>query len=396
MFMKKIKSLTIQLFFFYSLLYCQDNNCDIMSFKIKEESFNEDIVAYYLSAIDVNSGTSYVSLFKYSIEGDNDCYQSDLSSNTDLILEFSMDIFAPSIGFNSSQNLFTGIVELSNISSIITFNNMDLDYSTVSIPGADFSLVDWNGIEIGDPSFELIKSSILSSGKIPNGLYEFNFKLRTKDSDIVDQISKTINVNEPEYIDLTSPGGAVSDTSMNVVYSTFPVFTWNTDNCSSCQMNIRVCEFNPSIHSSPTDAMYDIANLPNLDNDTYYPINDNLNSFQYPTIDSKNLEMGKLYAWQLVRTYQSTLGIQEIFSDIYIFKIFDGYNQSLDNLGIIKLLIGDQKYNELFNQGGSLSGYNELEGNIKVNGIEISMDELNQIISKIQSGIISIESIIVE
>ena len=106
--------------------------------------------------------------------------------------------------------------------------------------------------------------------------------------------------------------------------------------------------------------------------------------------------MGKLYAWQLVRTYQSTLGIQEIFSDIYIFKIFDGYNQSLDNLGIIKLLIGDQKYNELFNQGGSLSGYNQLEGNIKVNGVEISMDELNQIISKIQSGIISIESIIVE
>ena len=46
-----------------------------MSFKIKEELFNEDIVAYYLSAIDVNSGTSYVSLFQYSIEGNQDCYE---------------------------------------------------------------------------------------------------------------------------------------------------------------------------------------------------------------------------------------------------------------------------------------------------------------------------------
>ena len=87
-----------------------------------------------------------------------------------MILEFSMDIFSPSIGFNSSQNLFSGTVKLSNISSIITFNNMDLDYSTTSIPGSEFSLIDWNGIEIGDSSFELIKSSILSSGKIPNGL----------------------------------------------------------------------------------------------------------------------------------------------------------------------------------------------------------------------------------
>ena len=313
-----------------------------------------------------------------------------------LILEFSMDIFSPSIGFNSSQNLFSGTVKLSNISSVITFDNMDLDYSTTSIPGSEFSLIDWNGIEIGDSSFELIKSSILNSGKIPNGLYTFNFKLKTEDNEEIDQINKVINVNEPEYIDLISPGGSVSDTSMNVVYSKFPVFTWNTDNCSSCQMYIRVCEFNPSNHSSPAEAINDIANLPNVENNSYYAINDNSNTFQYPTIDSKNLENGKLYAWQLMRNYQSTLGTEELFSNIYVFKVFDSYNQISDNLEIIKLLIGEERYNELFNQGGSLSGYNQIEGNIKLNGIEISMSELNQIISQINSGDIDIESIIVE
>ena len=393
--MTKIKSLIIQLLLFCSFLICQDN-CNMMSFRIKEELFNDNIVAYYLSAMDINSGTSYVSLFKYSIEGEENCYQIDSPSDIDLILEFSMDIFSPSIGFNSSQNLFSGTVKLSNISSIITFNNMDLDYSTTSIPGSEFSLIDWNGIEMGDPSFELIKSSILGSGKIPNGLYTFDFKLKTEDDIVVDQINKIINVNEPEYINLMSPGGFVSDTLMNIVYSKFPVFSWNSDNCSSCQMYIRVCEFNPSNHSSPEEAINDIASLPNIEDNSYYSINDNSNTFQYPTIDSKNLENGKLYAWQLVRTYESTLGTEELFSDIYVFKVFDSYNQTLDNLEIIKLLIGEQKYNELFNQGGSLSGYNQIDDSIKLNGVEISMSELNQIITQIKSGNLNIESIIVE
>ena len=390
---KKTNLLITYVIIFLSALYPQDN-CDIMSFQIKEELFNEDIVAYYLSAIDVNSGTSYISLFQYSIEGNENCYQSD--SNINLFLDFSMNVFAPSIGFNSSQNLFTGRIKLSNISSIITFNNMDLDYSTRAIPGAEFLLIDWNGVEIGDPNFELIKSSILSSGKVPNGLYTFNFQLTNEDGDVINQINKTINVNEPEYIDLISPGGSVSDSSNNIVYSTFPVFTWNSDNCSSCDTQIRVCEFNPNNHSSPMDAINDISNLPNLASDEYYSINDNLNSFQYPTAESKNLESGKLYAWQLKRTYQSTLGLEEIFSDIHIFKIFDGYNQNSENLNIIKLLIGEEKYNEFFSSEGMLYGYNDIDGSITLNGIEISLEELNQIVSQIQSGTINIESISVE
>ena len=74
-----------------------------------------------------------------------------------------------------------------------------------------------------------------------------------------------------------------------------------------------------------------------------------MNSFQYPTANAKNLEPGKLYVWQLKRLYQSTLGEQEILSQIYIFKIFSSSdNQTSDNLEILKLLIGEQKYNELF------------------------------------------------
>ena len=116
----KIKLVIILLMMSLSLLYSEDN-CNLQSFKIKEDFFNENIVAYYLTAIDINSGTSYISLFQYSIEGNNNCYNSNDSSSVNLFLEFSMDIFSPAIGFNSSQNLFSGKIKLSNISSIITF-----------------------------------------------------------------------------------------------------------------------------------------------------------------------------------------------------------------------------------------------------------------------------------
>jgi len=396
---KKIKSFIKQMTFILliigSILYSQDN-CDVSSFKINEKLFNDHIVTYYLSAIDINSGTSYIPLFEYSITGDQNCYA--LNDSLNLVLEFSMNIFSPAIGFNSYQELFNREIKLSNISSEITFNNMDLNYSTTSVSGADFSLSDYSGLtDINSDDYQLIVSSILNSGKIPNGLYTFDFKLKTENNNIINEINRTINVNEPEYINLISPGGSMADTLNNIEYSIFPVFTWSADNCSSCETQIRVCEFNPSEHSSPEEAINDIPSLPNVSGYEYYNINDNMNSFQYPTANVKNLEPGKLYAWQLKRLYQSTLGNQEILSQIYVFKIFNTYeNQNADNLEIIKLLIGEQKYNELFLEDGVLSGYNSLEGTIILNGSEVSISELNQIINQIQNGIVNIQDIIVE
>ena len=76
--------------------------------------------------------------------------------------------------------------------------------------------------------------------------------------------------------------------------------------------------------------------------------------------------------------------------------MFDAYNQASTNLEIIKLLIGQEKYNQLFSQYGELSGYNQLEEGITLNGLEISIDDLNQIISQIQNGTITIQEIFVE
>ena len=54
------------------------------------------------------------------------------------------------------------------------------------------------------------------------------------------------------------------------------------------------------------------------------------------------------------------------------------------------------KYNELFSAQGALSGYNQFDGTILLNGVEISMSELNEIITLIQNGVINIQEISVE
>ena len=161
-----------------SILYSEEN-CDISSFRINETLFNDEIVAYYLSAIDINSGTSFVPLFEYSIQGDSECYSVNHSSDINLILEYSMNIYSPSIGFNLDQELISGSVGLSNISSDIVFNNMNLNYKTKSVPGAEFNWLDYSGPTDADrEDYELIISSVLSSGKVPNGIYTFKFSLK--------------------------------------------------------------------------------------------------------------------------------------------------------------------------------------------------------------------------
>ena len=168
------------------------------------------------------------------------------------------------------------------------------------------------------------------------------------------------------------------------------------DYCSNCDLGIRVCEYDPNIHNSLIDAISSLSMLPVSSYEEFHPINDSYTSFQYPVINAQQLHPGRMYAWQLKRTYESTLGAQEMFSSIYVFKIFDGYNQTSDNMDLIKLLIGEVKYNELFSSQGLLSGYNQFEGTVLLNGAESSMSELNEIITLIQNGVINIQEISVE
>ena len=61
--------------------------------------------------------------------------------------------------------------------------------------------------------------------------------IESKDRSLV----KNIEIFVPSYLELIMPGTSeISDTLSNIVYSSYPVFQWNSDYCSNCNYSIRI------------------------------------------------------------------------------------------------------------------------------------------------------------
>ena len=70
----------------------------------KENFFNDDIIGYYLSAVDINTGESNVLLFDYELDLDSNC---DLNLPQYVDIKFQIDVDIP--GFTSGNvNLASG------------------------------------------------------------------------------------------------------------------------------------------------------------------------------------------------------------------------------------------------------------------------------------------------
>ena len=389
------------IFCFSSIVTSQDD-CNVTSFSIQESYFNDEIVAFYLGAINVNTGASDVLLFDYSISTiDEDCYnQTDLN----LFLQFSISIYSPQLGFNEYEEFLYSKFKFSNIINNLNFKNTDMDFSTNSIFGAESKRIEYTlGAESTDKDVQTIINSILLSGKIPNGSYIFDAVLSSDEAgiEIIDQVSRTIDVFEPQYIELLGPGGQLADTLQTIEFTQYPVFSWQSDNCrtENCNLSIRLCEYNPYLHSNLNDAIESNSLLPNNQTQKYYSINSYLSSFQYPILNAESLQPGKYYVWQLRRVYETTVGKEELFSDIFVFKIhaFEGNVSTVSpHLDAIKSLIGDENYRSFFDANGELSSFTKEITEIKIDGNQATISNLYDILLKVNQGKIKVKSLKVE
>lgn len=428
----------IFIFFGFTSLYSQ--GCYTSeNVRIEENFFNEDILGYYLSAIDFDTGQSDVLLFDLAIDFSNaipnpnctsfilpsecanlscslcnnilpvqcvggDYAQPSLDHGIDKIyVNFKIEIFVSQ--FESfSEGLTTlaeGTVLLDNISPTtqrISFRNTDLSFDTKTLQdGATFSLIGNNPLTIDSNDIDAMTETFLSLGRIPNGTYKFSFDLleNNNNGDAIASFEKTIDIFIPTYINLISPGSSsLSDSSLTTVSMNNPIFQWNLDYCSNCDLSIRVSEYRSSIHSSLSEAIQDYSVLPIESG--YYNLDPNINMFQYPSSDVNPLENGKLYVWQLKRSYGTTSGTVEELSDLFAFKVQsleDVDNSQLttdENLNNLKLLIGDSKYNELFGPDGQLYNFNSLHPLINVNGENMSITYLIELINMLNNNTINI------
>ena len=142
------------------------------------------------------SGATDIELFRYGIKATNPLFYS--IDDLEIILDFSMTITSPMIGFSNPTNILSGSVRITNISEEIIFDNTDLNINN-SIFAVDIDN------QPDSDQIETIANAILQMGKLPNGQYEINIGMSYNGVDQDSEISETIEIYFPVVLELITP-----------------------------------------------------------------------------------------------------------------------------------------------------------------------------------------------
>jgi hypothetical protein len=243
---------------------------------------------------------------------------------------------------------------------------------------------------------EQLFSAIIQTGQLPDGVYTFRVVATSENGE---QIVKedVLNISNPATLQLVSPGGILSDTTINEVYTSYPVLQWESDPCnyidpmtgeSGCEYFIRVAEFKSQEHSSMDQAIESVTRLPLDQSLGFEPVGFGITTFQYP-IDGGDLEPGKVYVWQVRKDLATTSGTEQLLSDIMSFKVKDFTSSESDDTGaddttpagiVLRSLIGDDLADRIFGAGGQAAGMSA-NGNITLNGETIDVSVAQALLS---------------
>ena len=392
MILKKYIALLIIFIFF---------NSDVQSQSVDIEVQGEiyEYATYYVSSFDVGTGGTNVQIFNYSVE--SNIYPVYLK------IRFKATIMSPGLGINNEATIVEVETDPFLIQDGIYLDNRDLSSELTYISDNSGNQIELQGqlIEVLDPGLsEAIMQTIMTSGKLSDGQYTFSVSvfggLNENDLSMVFDDSKTFVIQSQVPIALEYPGGALSDTTDNLLYTNFPIFQWSSGPpCAGCETFIRVAQFDSDIHSGLEDAIEDQRVLPSNQNEDWAQI-DNVNSFQYPFSGAYPLESGNIYCWQVKITLPTTSGDEEMFSPIYAFKIGQAGNIETTSaitdplLMMLQQAIPEQ-FNNYFGSGKSLEGYVP-NGQIEVNGVTVDQSVINNLLQQIMSQNYQIKSVQVE
>ena len=356
-----------------------------------------EYATYYVNSFDFNTGATNVQIFRYELSSDE--YPVPIK------VKFLATILSPALGINNAQSIIEIETDPFQLQAPLILDNRDLSGTTTNIfdmdsPPNSIELTG-NVIDILDPGqVDAILQSVMATGQIADGEYSFEVTILSENDQVLASDSRTFLVQSPVSITLESPGGALSDTLDNVVYTTFPIFQWFSQSCNGCETFIRVAHFNGQVHSSVEEAIEDQRVLPFDQSEEWYLI-DNVNSFQYPFSDSYPLEESNVYCWQIMMTLPTTAGTEEMTSSISTFKIGEAGNIETPGLISDALLLalqqalGEDQYNAFFGSGNELQGYNTT-GQVEVNGVSVDESSVSYLLNQIMSNTYQIRSITVE
>ena len=118
----------------------------------------------------------------------------------------------------------------------------------------------------------------------------------------------------------------------------------------------------------------------------------------------EDLYPGHTYVWQIKRSYETTYGLEETLSDVFVFQMKSSESEESNNitelneqnLNLILQFIGQAKFDELFTlDSGELYNYNPNSA-ININGQEKSIDYLLELIELLNNSKVEIIEVNVE
>ena len=367
--------------------------------------------AYYIQSIDLATGQSDVQLFDYLISSTDEIYPYE--TPIEFYIRFTIEIISPELGISEK----TILLDVKTPKKVLMQNPVRLDNRDLNNSSAGILDITGNYLKmennlpltfvLGDTpildidKYENMFASIITMGRLPDGIYFFTLELSSGDTETLAIEENIIHITSARTLNLIYPGGVLADSAQNLVYTPYPVFQWVTDPCAACKLFIRVAEFDPEKHSSIEEAMEDVTTLPI--NQTYgWEALENTTSFQYPSYGARELQTGKLYAWQIKKDIPTTIGNESYISPISIFKLAEFTTSSQSKqiitdpiLITLKDLLGEETFNAYFGMDGELTNYSPND-NHQVNDKEATTKDILKILDQIKKGTISIVSINVE
>ena len=358
-----------------------------------------EYATYYVSSFDVATGATNVQIFNYSVESST--YPVYIK------IRFKATINSPGLGINSDATIVEIETDPFPIQDGLNLDNRDLSSDVTFLSDNSGNQIELKGrlVDVLDPALsEAIMQTILTSGKLSDGQYKFSVSvfggLEEDNLSNVFSDSKTFVIQSQIPVTLEYPGGALSDTTDNLLYTSFPIFQWSSGpSVSSAQTFIRVAQFDPASHSGLEDAINDQRVLPANQSEEWEMI-DNVNSYQYPFSGSYPLDPGNIYCWQVKITLPTTAGNEDILSPIFAFKIGQAGTIETSNIVSNPLLLMIQQtlpnqFNNFFGPGKELEGFLP-SGQIEINGVTVGPSVVNNLIQQISNQEYEIQSVIVE
>jgi len=362
-------------------------------------NFNR-FITYYVSSVDINTGSSDVQIFRYRLSSDS--YPVSVKVN------FIITILSPALGLTEPTPLIEVETKVFEMVTDIDLDNRDLSTENLVIYDVQGNEVDISP-EVKDQldfgELEDLFSVIVQTGRLPDGVYSFRLTVFSDDDTPLATEEQVINVTPSMTLQLTSPGGTFEELVQNEIYTTYPVFQWESEmfsaahvkHCSECGFFIRVAEFIFEDHTTIEDAIEDISTLPLDQVQAWHLVGDedgnglweeaeasgNQLSFMYPTANAVDLLPGGIYVWQIQKRISTTEGIETINSPIFAFMIKETTVNPI--MQALQGILPEQLLQAFFTPGGPLTGYSPT-GTFMVDGVEGDMSILNALSEEFRQG----------